>query len=457
VDQSLLAFNTTYYYFVSAFDGTAEGPLTSSSYNSSDGTIPSARITNYSAIDGATITWGASGIINTRVYRDINSSGATKQLLATVIGSNTYSDSTITNPNTTYYYFVNTIDINGTEGPIFNLEFFSGAMLSWIKQMGAMNSTGTDSSPSVSIDIQGNMYVSYTVNGTISGGTRTGQTDIAVSKIDTYGNLVWVKQLGIMNTTANDTSSSITIDSNSNIYISYQSTGTVSGGTFLGGLGDIVVCKLDSNGNLVWIKQHAIANTTTSEADPRIVVDSAGNSYVCYNSAGTISGGTFRGLTDIVIFKLDSNGNLVWIKEPAIINSTGNERYPTIAIDSSGNLCLTYQSAGTVSGGTNIGGTTSDVVVIKMDGNGNVIWIRQRSVMNTSGIDQYPSVAIDNNNNIFVSYHSSGTVSGGTLLGTGTNDIVIFKMDTNGNTLWIRESAMVNTTATDTLSSIAID
>jgi hypothetical protein len=244
--------------------------------------------------------------------------------------------------------------------------------------------------------------------------------------MDTNGNLIWIRQQAIMNTIGLDMVPSIAVDSSGNIYISYQTNGTVSGGTFLGGANDIVVFKMNTNGNLVWINQQAIINTTGADTAPTIAIDSSGNIYVSYQTAGTVSGGTLIGSTDIGVFKMDTNGNIVWIKQQAIMNTTGADTAPTIAIDSSGNIYVSYVTDGTVSGGTNFG--SNDIVVLKMDTNANMVWITQQGIMNTTGGDSAPTIAIDSSGNIYLTYETSGTVSGGTYLGGGSNDIVVAKL-----------------------------
>ena len=397
---------------------------------------------------------GASSI---KVYRDTQASGATKTFLGTSSGYFYYDNDNNVISGTTYYYFISGM-FGSTETSLSSGVAFTytapSVSLSWIKQMSVMNSTLNDQYPTISTDSSGNIYVTYQTNGTVSGGTNRGGIDIVVFKMDTNGNIVWIKQQALMSTPINDLNPTISTDSSGNVYVAYQTSGTISGGTFLGAP-DIVLFKMDTNGNMEWIKQQALMNTISADYVPQISTDLSGNIYVTYQTQGTLSGGTFLGIDDIVVFKMDTNGNMVWIKQQAVMNTTDTDKYPTISTDSFGNVYVSYYTSGTVSGGTFLGGF-QDIVVFKMDTNGNMVWIKQQALMNSTGNDQYPTISTDSSGNVYVTYYTTGTVSGGTFLG-GTNDIVVFKMDTNGNMVWIKQQAVMNSTGNDQLPTISTD
>ena len=322
----------------------------------------------------------------------------------------------------------------------------------WIREQSVMNTTLGDILPAIAVDSSGNSYVSYTTAGAVSGGILSTANDIVLFKLDTNGNVVWVRQQAIMNTSGNETESSIALDPSGNVYVTYHTSGTVSGGTLLSSF-DVAVFKMDANGNLVWIKQHAVTNTTSSDAFPSIAVDSSGNSYVSYLTTGTVSGGTWRWDNDSVVFKLDTNGNVVWVKQNAFQNTTGGDHFNTIAVDSSGNAYVSYTSSGTASGG--VLNVSQDIIVYKLDTNGNLVWIKQQTTMNSNGSDQNPVIKVDSAGNSYVTYYTSGIVSGG--LNRGSNDIVVFKLDTNGNIVWVREEPLMNTTGNDLEPKMALD
>ncbi|QKF94492.1 hypothetical protein QKU48_gp1034 [Fadolivirus algeromassiliense] len=333
----------------------------------------------------------------------------------------------------------------------------SQPVLQWIKQTSQFNTTATDqfgffAQQSIAVDSNGNSFIAYYTTGTVSGGTNSGSNDIVVFKLDTNGNFVWARQQATFNTNSDDSKPAITIGSSGNIYIAFQTSGTVSGGTASGGT-DIAVMKMDTNGNLLWIKQDPSFNTTANDANPAISVDSNENVYVSYNTTGTVSGGTNSGSNDVVVFKLNSTGTFQWVQQQAAFNTSGSDTLSSISTDASGNVYVTYMTTGTVSGGT-LSGVT-DIVVFKLNTNGNFVWAQQQVAFNTTSTEESPVIVADASGNSYIAYTTDGTVSGG--VNAGGSDIVLFKLDTNGNLLWVRQQSSYNSITTEAIPAIALD
>src|SRR5436309_385829 len=119
----------------------------------------------------------------------------------------------------------------------------------------------------------------------------------------------WITQQPTVNTSVNDVAPSIVADADGNFSDSYETNGGTASGQTNTGSNDIVVFKLDSTGNTQWVRQQPTFNTTLDDNFPAITVDATGNPYIAYRTTGTATGQTNTGLEDIVIFKLDTNGN----------------------------------------------------------------------------------------------------------------------------------------------------
>ena len=65
-----------------------------------------------------------------------------------------------------------------------------------------------------------------------------------------------------------------------------------------------------------------IFNTNFNDQFPSTAVDSSGNVYVAYQTDGTVSGGTNSGNFDIVVFKLDTNLLIRHLTEEVFNEST---------------------------------------------------------------------------------------------------------------------------------------
>jgi hypothetical protein len=381
--------------------------------------------------------------------------------------------------------------------------------VAWIKQYPDVNTVGNDQNSNIVADSFSNTYITYfTDAGAVSGGTNAGGTgDIVVFKLNKDGQIVWIRQQIVMNTSAADTSPSICIDfSSTNIYVAYNSTGRVSGGVTTG-LDDIVVFKMDTNGTLQWISQQRVMNTNQNDRSRSISIDASNNVYVTYETMGTVSGGINIGLRDTVVFKMDSSGTLVWIKEYPQSNTTANDYSPIIATEPNGNSCIAYSTlGGTVSGGGGSG--NYDIVIYKVDSSGNFLWAAQNGQINTNNIDIEPTIAIDSSSNVYVAFSTfSGTPSynidivklnssgsflwkktitsinnkaervpsmkinstgiyitfvtnGGIMSGgtnTGSDDIVVCMLDFDGNVIWVLQQPLFNTTLSNTSPSITVD
>lgn len=315
--------------------------------------------------------------------------------------------------------------------------------LEWIRQSSVFNTTDVDDiEPSIASDSLGNVYVTY-YNDAMN-------QDVIVFKLDKDGNFLWLKNNLTFNTTNFNINPKIAVDNLNNVYIAYSTIGTVTGGVNSGNY-DIVVFKMDSDGNVLWTLQEPSFNTILEESLPAIAVDVNGNAYITYVTSGTVAN-TNSGNKDIVVMKVSTSGTLLWTTQNALFNTTENDLYPRIVVDQMGNSYITYGTDGVISGGVN---SWTAIVVFKIDTNGNVVWTRQQASFNTTDNNYAPTIAIDNTNNIYVTYQSDGVVSGGTP--SGSYDIVVFKMDSDGNLLWIQQQPSFNTTLLDFAPVIAVD
>jgi hypothetical protein len=343
----------------------------------------------------------------------------------------------------------------GGAGDIVVFKLDSNGSILWIKQERIMNSSGVDQVPVIALDdLADNIYVSYQTSGTVSGGTAIAGNNIVVFKMNSSGTLLWIQQQPSMSTPGGDEPRGIVTDSSGNVYVSYLSTsGAASGGTNFNNTFDIIVFKLNTSGVLQWIRQQTAFNSNGNDLYPSISIDLSANVYIAYQAPGVTSGGTLFGPQDIIVFKMDSSGTLVWTRQQTIYNTSGDDSVASISVDLSGNAYVTYQTTGTSSGGTK--STNDDIVVFKMNTNGTLQWIRQQPIINSTGTDSTPRIISDSSGNIYITYFTTGTTSGGTL--TTSSDIVVFEMDTNGTLQWIIQQPIFNTNGSDTRPSIAID
>ena len=351
--------------------------------------------------------------------------------------------------------------------------------LDWVKKIGATN---TQQGISIATDPSANVYsLSYfsgTVDfdpgiatSTIAAAGTTGQGDFAVTKFDLNGNFVWVKSFG---GTSNDAARSIALDVNGNIYVTGHFQGTCDFDPSLGtsnltsvGNNDAFVLKLNSSGDLLWVKN---IGSSGDDRGYSLKVDALGNVYSTGQffstadfdlSSPSIHTLTSLGQADIYVLKLDVNGNFVWVKQMG--GSLGNFSR-AIDLDGTGNpivsgfytgVCDFDPSPATYTLQTN---GNNDFFITKLDVTGNLLWSKS---MGSTGNDASFCLNVDNNNNILIGGMFEGnldfdlSVSTNTLTSYGFQDAYILKLDPNGNYLWAKQ--MGCSTDNDQCNAITTD
>ena len=335
-----------------------------------------------------------------------------------------------------------------------------------------------EESRSVAIDASANVYttgnfydtVDFDPGPGISEFISEGGQDIYIHKLNANGNLVWAKRIG---GTDFDEGLAVAVDASGNVYVTGFFRGTVdfdpgSGTNNLTslGFGDVFVLKLDANGNFLWAKG---VGGTGFDIGWSIGIDPFGNVYttgwffdtVDFNPGTGVDNHTSAGEGDIFIQKLDANGNFLWAKTTG---GTENDYSRSVRFDSFGNVYTTGEFQETVdfdpgSGVSNLATSPGnpDIYVRKMDGNGNLLWVKQ---LIGSQFDGAYSVAVDVSGNVYTTgffqdvtdFDPGPGISN--LTSSGAGDIFVQKMDSNGNFLWTKGMGGVSM---DVGLSIALD
>ena len=343
----------------------------------------------------------------------------------------------------------------------------------WAKNIG---STGKKESTSITVDGNGNVYItgSFTSTADFDPGAGTanlspvGNYDVFFAKYDASGTYLWAKNIG---STGADASYSIAVDGNGNVYITGSFTGTADFDPGAGtanltsvGFGDIFFAKYDASGAYVWAKS---TGSISSDISYSIAVDGSGNVYITGAFTGTADfdpgAGTLNltsvGLEDIFFAKYDASGAYLWAKN---IGSIGSDISYGIAVDGSGNVFITGAFTGTAdfdpaagtANLTSIGGI--DIFFAKYDASGSYFWAKN---IGSTGYDYASSITVDGSSNVFITGSLDGTADfdpgAGTanLSSVGGPDTFFAKYDASGVYLW----ANLIASATSFGSSIAVD
>lgn len=231
----------------------------------------------------------------------------------------------------------------------------------------------------------------YLIGGNIVPGLSW--SDIAVIKTDSFGSIVWSKTINSPHI--------------SGIGGIDDVLETFTGDFLILGLdrdstGSSLLVKLDSQGNLVWYKNYGVGwmHSLQQAADSGF--------YLCGD--GCHSG--------IGLMKVDQNGDTVWTK--TIVNGGDDMSGVDIINAYDGNLII-IGYVDPVAG-------ARDIVLIKSDDNGNLIWQKKIGGM----LDDQPF-------NIFETDDSSIVITGYTTsFSNGDADVFVITTDSLGNILWAK-------------------
>ncbi len=260
----------------------------------------------------------------------------------------------------------------------------------WIRQYGT---TAEDEPGGISVDSLGNAYAVGLTNGRL-GQQSFGDYDAYLVKVDSNGNLVWTQQFG---TSAMESMGDVSADNQGNVYTVGSTSGPL-GGPNMGG-SDAYVTKFSATGSFLWTHQFGTSNHDSANSAS---TDGLGNVYIAGSTYGSL-GGTNAGGRDGLVSKFNSQGLLLWTRQ---FGTTALDQCWEISCDSQGNPFVCGETQGSLAA-PNAG--SFDVVVRKYDSEGNVLWTDQ---FGTSGEERYPNIAVDGLGIVYVSGLTTGSLGG---------------------------------------------
>lgn len=173
-----------------------------------------------------------------------------------------------------------------------------------------INSDGTNTDqydPQVVTDTDDNIYIVWTDE-------RNGNQDIYAQKYNQDGEKQWLNDIQVNNNSSeNQYSPAIAIDSSNNLYITWTDERNVNK--------DIFAQKIDENGvrDVIWNDNKKINtdSTTTNQSESSIAINNTGDIYIAWTDER-------NGDEDIYAQKYDTNGNPIWPTDTRININTGN-------------------------------------------------------------------------------------------------------------------------------------
>lgn len=274
----------------------------------------------------------------------------------------------------------------------------AGTQLWAVAYNGSAN--GFDEAYALEVDAAGNVYV--------TGGSDVSSqgSNFMTIKYNTSGVQQWIRGYNGSGNSI-DAATQLALDNSGNVYVTGHSFGS---GTDL----DIATIKYDNAGTQQFVSRY---NGTLNSFDipAALYVDAAQNVYV----AGSSYGGILTD-NDFVTIKYNPTGVQQWAVKYDGPPSEEDKAFDVVA-DINQNVYVTGRSVGA-------GGSAENIVTIKYDAAGNVIWLNSYDGP-VSGFDEAREMRLGSSGALYVTGFSEG-------VGTN-NDYLTLKYDTlAGNILW---------------------
>lgn len=279
-----------------------------------------------------------------------------------------------------------------------------------------------------------------------------------VIRLDKNGQLLWARQWG---STGTDMVNGIAADGTGAIFTTGFFTDTVDFdqgvptftlATNFKNSSEAFIAKLDGSGNVIWVKKLGSTSGGTSANMGNDITLDAGGAIYCtgtfIGSADFDPGTGYSPITsmndqDIFVWKLDPSGNFLWAKT---MGGSSKEGGLSIFADVTGDVCVGGFFTGTCDFDPGPGTNTltsagdEDLFVLKMDAQGNVLWIHGTG---GTGSDVVTAVKADNSGGLYCTGHFSGTVdfdggAGTYTLSTVATNPFIGRFDAQGNITWVK-------------------
>lgn len=318
--------------------------------------------------------------------------------------------------------------------------------IEWNRQLGTV---GWDSGDSISIDDENFIYITGIIHGDLDGNENGGGicnlgfpcSDMFLAKYNSIGEKIWTKQWG---TDTNDSARYI-VNKDEFIYITGITNSNFGDEYF--GQTDVFIMKLTKDGEILWKKQFGTSQNDYASA---FTVDSENNIYMSLITDGNFEGFENSGSFDIVLLKINNEGNIIFTKQ---FGTDNEERVSGIVILNE-NLFISGHTKGSFTEEPNLG--DFDIFLLKTDLNGELIHITQ---LGTPEKDEVNAIKI-HNENIYLAGNTTGDLNSN--ISTGLTDIYLVKLDSNENILWVKqwgtdnEDVIGNSIIFDNLSNIFI-
>ena len=207
--------------------------------------------------------------------------------------------------------------------------------------------------------------------------SRNGDVDIYAQSFDKDGNRLWGSDLRITASSTDEINPVVDIDSEDNIYISWEEQG------------DIYLRKYNLSGSVVWVNPINITNSSVADFRPKITHSSTTPVLTWTASESSIY--------NTYLAKFDTNGALIWKEHANIELNENNQFYTSVAGDDS-NIYVAW---------TDDRNGNNNIYAQKFSIDGVAQWAKDQKISDDtdSSAQDSPAIIINSENKIFSAWH----------------------------------------------------
>ncbi len=345
---------------------------------------------------------------------------------------------------------------------------FIGNLLNWgwASESTNLDVNSNNAATDIAIDSADNAVVVGKFTGNIDLDSGPGTYEVTstpgveatyIAKYTNGGALLWGK---VVAGSGNVTGENLSVDHDGNIIVVGNFSGTAdfdpsSNVSSASGSNALFVLKLDSDGHFEWVKVATGQSSRVRSVD----TDALGNISVYGSFGGTavldnaLSQGTLvsRGSTDMFVWQISASGETNWAHG---IGGTGMEGAGKLSVAPDGSVILAGTFRNDVvdfdpgSGTFNlIGGIDDDVVVLKLNSDGEFVWAKQLAGAATDSVN---AVAVDQDGNVVLGGITFSLVQfdPGNAASQLTGNY-LWKLNSAGDFVWVVNGSTVRDIAID--------
>lgn len=320
---------------------------------------------------------------------------------------------------------------------IFVLKLDKNGNFLWAKQFGGPS---FDDANAISTDSQGNVYVSGVFANTADFDpgllnfdlVSAGGFDAYLTKLDTAGNFLWAKQWGGL---ASDGGQSIVNDALGNAYVAITfrlgidlDPGPNMLSATASGLDDLLICGLNTMGNLLWAKTvggsgaDMVESMTLDESNLNLIFTGFFMGQVDFNPDAGIDTLNSGSIVDTYVCNWSAMGDFNWVRH---FDGNDSQKGSAVAVDHNQDIYVTGWHKGTnifCAGFPNAQSLSSqgdaDIFICKLNSSGNLHWAY---TIGGFAFDETSSMMVDDELRFYLTGNFRDTVDFD--LGQGSNSL----------------------------------